>query len=61
MGSWFKQFESLIWAVTLALMSLIFMYSSFATKEYVDIKHEGVMELLKDIRDDVREIRAKQK
>jgi hypothetical protein len=61
MGNWFKQFEALIWMATIALVSLIFVYQSFATKEYVDIKHEGVIDILKEIREDVRELRNKNK
>ena len=56
MGRWFKQFESLIWAATLALASLAFVYQSFATKEYVDVKHQGVMDVLTEIREHVRTI-----
>ena len=60
MGKWFKQFEALIWAATIALACMLFMFQAFATKEYVDIKHEGVMDILREIRTDVREIRAHQ-
>lgn len=61
MGKWFQQFEALIWAVTLALASLAFVYQSFATKEYVNVKHDGVMDVLKEIREDVRELRRREK
>lgn len=57
MGSWFKQFEALVWAATIALGALVFVYQAFATKEFVNVKHEGVMDVLKDIRQDVRDIR----
>ena len=56
MGKWLKQFESLIWAAMLALTSLAFVYQSFATKEYVDVKHNGVLLILEDIRDSVKKI-----
>lgn len=49
MGKWFQQFQSLVWAVTLALAVMAYCYQSFATKEYVDRKHEGVMDAVKDI------------
>lgn len=45
-NGWFKQFEALIWAASLALATLAYTYQSFATKEYVETKHEGVMEIL---------------
>lgn len=61
MGKWFGQFQTLIWAVTLALASLAFVYQSFATKEYVNTKHDGVMEVLREIREDVRELREREK
>lgn len=61
MGKWFRQFEALIWAVSLALASLAFVYQSFATKEYVDVKHEGVMDVLREIRTDVREMRQNER
>lgn len=60
MGKWFKQFEALVWAATIALGALVFVYQAFATKEYVDIKHEGVVNILTEIRQDVREIRQNQ-
>lgn len=60
MGKWFKDFEALVWAATIAVGSMVFIFQAFATKEYVDTKHEGVMEVLKEIREDVREIRAHQ-
>lgn len=56
MGKWFFQFEKLIWIATLALVSLAFVYSSFATKEYVDVKHDGVVTLLTQIKDSVEKI-----
>lgn len=56
--SWFHQFESLIWAATLALASLAFVYTTFATTKYVDTKHEGVLEILHSIQEDVHEIRT---
>lgn len=56
MGKWFRQFEALIWAVTLALASLAFVYTSFATKEYVDQKHQSVVEVLRDIKSSVDKI-----
>lgn len=56
MGKWFKQFEALIWAATVALVSLTYVYTSFATKEYVDQKHEGVMDVLREIRSSVQKI-----
>lgn len=60
MGGWFKQFEALIWVATISVVSLVFMYATFATTQYVDAKHEGVMDVLQEIRQDVREIRANQ-
>lgn len=56
MGKWFKQFEALIWAATLALASLAFVYTSFATKEYVDQKHESVMDVLHRMDDSLKKI-----
>ncbi len=56
MGRWFKQFEALIWAATLAVASLAFAYGTFATTLYVDTKHEGVMDVLNEIRESVRTI-----
>lgn len=49
MGKWFKQFEALIWAASIALATLAYTYQSFATKEYVDTKHESVMDVLNRI------------
>lgn len=57
MGKWFEQFQPIIWFAGLALASLAFIYQSFATIKYVDTKHEGVMDVLKEIREDVRELR----
>lgn len=54
--SWFKQFEALIWAATLALTSLGYVYASFATKEYVNQKHDGVMKVLEKIDSAVQKI-----
>lgn len=56
MGRWFRQFEALIWAATLALASLAFVYTSFATKEYVDQKHQSVVGILQDIKASVEKI-----
>lgn len=56
MGKWFRQFEALIWAATLAIASLAFMYTSFATKEYVDQKHQSVVGILQDIKTAVEKI-----
>lgn len=56
MGKWYKQFEALIWAATVGVGLLTYAYSSFATKEYVNEKHAGVMEVLNDIRTDVKTI-----
>ncbi len=53
---WFKHFESLIWAATLVAASLVFAYQSFATKEYVDQKHESVVNILQDIKSAVQKI-----
>jgi hypothetical protein len=60
MGKWFQQYQALVWAVSLALASLVFVYQTFATTQYVDVKHESVMTVLQDIREDVREIRIYQ-
>jgi predicted nucleotidyltransferase len=56
MGKWFKQFEALIWAVTLAVVSLTYVYGSFATKEYVEEKHTSVVETLKHIQETLNKI-----
>lgn len=56
MGGWFKKFEALIWAASLAMASLAFVYTSFATKEYVDTKHAGVVQMLQDIKNSVDKI-----
>ena len=56
MGKWFRQFEALIWAASLAIATLAFAYQSFATKEYVNQKHESVMDVLTEIRASVRTI-----
>lgn len=49
MGKWFKQFEALIWAISLGVATLAYCYTSFATRSYVDAKHESVMDAVKDI------------
>lgn len=46
MGKWFQQFEALIWAASIALISLVYIFQAFATKEYVDAKHENVVNTL---------------
>lgn len=56
MGGWFKKFEALIWAATLAMASLVFVYTSFATKEYVDVKHAGVISMLQGMKDSLDKI-----
>lgn len=56
MGRWLKQFEALIWAASLAVASLTFMYTSFATKEYVDAKHLSVVGILQDIKASIDKI-----
>lgn len=58
MGSWFRQFEALIWAATLAAASLLFAYQSFATKEYVELRHNSAMDVLQDIKESQREMRS---
>jgi len=60
MGNWFKQFEALIWAATIALACLMFMFQAFATKEYVELKHENVIDILSEIRTDIREIKNRE-
>ncbi len=44
--NWFKEFEALIWAASLAVATLAFIYTSFATKEYVDSKHANVLAIM---------------
>jgi hypothetical protein len=56
MGRWFKQFEALIWAASLIVASMAYVYASFATKDYVDNKHESVMEILHRIDVSVQKI-----
>lgn len=56
MGKWFRQFEALIWAVSLAAATLAYTYQSFATKEYVEMKHESVMDVLNRIDQNVKTI-----
>ena len=58
MGPWYKQFEALIWAASVALGVLIYTIGAFATKEYVNLKHESVTEILHEIREDVRDIKT---
>ena len=56
MSKWFKQFEALIWAATVALASMGYVYASFATKEYVDQKHNSVVQILERIDTAVQKI-----
>lgn len=61
MGKWFSQFEALIWFCAIVLGMFAFAAQVIATKEYVDVRHESVMDVLNEIREDVREIRKFQK
>lgn len=56
MGKWLKDFQVIVWAATLMAISLVWAYQSFATIAYVDQKHAGVMDILKDIQDRVKTI-----
>lgn len=56
MGKWFKQFESIIWAISLGAATLAYCYQSFATIKYVDEKHQSVMEVLRDIQTSVHQV-----
>lgn len=56
MGRWFKQFEAIIWAASLALATVAYTYQSFATKEYVETKHESVMDVLNRIDSNVKTV-----
>lgn len=60
MGKWFNQLEAIVWVAMLSLGAITFIYSAFATKEFVNIKHDGVMEVLREIREDVKELRRNQ-
>jgi hypothetical protein len=56
MGVWFKQFESLLWFGVIVAGVAVWAYTSFATINYVDKKHESVMSVLQDIQTSVRTI-----
>ena len=56
MGKWFKQFEALIWAITIAMGFVVFIFQAFATRDYVDAKHESVVETLRDIKSTLERI-----
>lgn len=67
MGSWFKKFEALIWAATIAFMSLAWIYATFTTKEalaqkevqitqMVELKHAGVVGILTQMQDTLNKI-----
>ncbi len=63
-GKWFKQFEALIWAVSIGVSIVVYAYGAFATKEFVNqkvelmnTKHESAVSLLKEIREDVKDIK----
>jgi hypothetical protein len=56
MGKWFSQFQALIFAASLVASSLLWVYSTFASKEYVEQKHDGVMDVLRDIKTSVEKI-----
>lgn len=61
MGPWFRQFEALIWAASIAVGVLIYALGALATKDYVNLKHESVTIILTEIREDVKEIKAELK
>lgn len=56
MGKWLKDFQALIWAATIAVGLISYAYQSFATKEFVNTKHESVMGVLSEIRESVKTI-----
>lgn len=65
MGKWFRQFEALIWAASIGIMVVAYAYGAFATKDFVDqkvelieAKHESAVSILKEIREDVKQIRG---
>lgn len=60
MGAFFKQFEALIWTASTTVGVLLWAYTSFATKEYVNQKHESVVQILSDIRDTVKTMEQRQ-
>jgi hypothetical protein len=43
------KYDSLLKLIGLVVASLLFFYSTFATIDYVDAKHQQGMDLLKDI------------
>ena len=51
-----KNLQALVWPATIIAIALVWAYSSFATINYVDTKHQGVLEILNDIRDHVKMI-----
>lgn len=60
MNKWYKSNQGLVWFATIIASFIAYAYTTFATVSYVDKKHEGVMDVLKEIRTDVREVRQNQ-
>jgi hypothetical protein len=61
MDNWYKKHQGIIWLLTITVSLVAYAYTTFATVSYVDLKHENVMDVLREIRTDVREIRSYEK
>lgn len=59
MQKWYKNNQGLIWITTVVAALISYTYTTFATVTYVDKKHMDVIEVLKEIKSDVKDIREK--
>lgn len=69
MKTWYDRNQGLIWATSVAVSAVLWVYATFITKEalaekeasirtYVDEKHHGVEKSVERIENDVRDIKA---
>jgi hypothetical protein len=61
MNKWYEKHQGTVWLATIVATLVAYAFTTFASIEYVDKKHENVMDVLNEIRIDVREIRQREK
>ena len=54
---WLNSHQVLMWVIVTVAGAVAYMFTTFATAQYVDVKHESVKEILSEIKSDVKEIK----
>lgn len=54
---WLNSHQVLLWVIITVAGAVAYMFTTFATAQYVDVKHESVTEILEVIREDVKDIK----